>query len=223
MLTKIPSVRNFSLALAIALCSAVSVNESASALTISGGLTPTNGPRAGYDGIITDFDSTSLSSFPELTAFDRQDPRGTGGADTTLRISNKQGNNPSLAKFTFNDFLPYFGFEVVDINNNNASFKVSLFKDDESVFSGSLKQILKDLDKCDPSNSNSCYVNFFELDPQKRFNMVLFEEESGGNGNLTTLDNIAYKVPTPALLPGLIGMGVAAYRKRKNAGEVQEA
>nr|WP_277874268.1 PTPA-CTERM sorting domain-containing protein [Nodosilinea sp. FACHB-131] len=37
------------------------------------------------------------------------------------------------------------------------------------------------------------------------------------------VDNIAYRtefpsttpVPTPALLPGLIGMGIAAYRKRK--------
>ena len=36
------------------------------------------------------------------------------------------------------------------------------------------------------------------------------------------IDNIAV-VPTPALLPGLVGMGVVALRKRKQAGEAQEA
>ena len=42
-----------------------------------------------------------------------------------------------------------------------------------------------------------------------------------GNGRFE-IDNIAV-VPTPALLPGLIGMGVAALRKRKQTGEAQEA
>jgi len=52
------------------------------------------------------------------------------------------------------------------------------------------------------------------------------EEENLGypNGVYTynnvkfTPDPTATAVPTPALLPGLIGMGVAAYRKRKGAG-----
>ncbi|PZO21126.1 MAG: hypothetical protein DCF25_05630 [Leptolyngbya foveolarum] len=45
--------------------------------------------------------------------------------------------------------------------------------------------------------------------------------EKSGNGRFK-IDNIGV-VPTPALLPGLIGMGVAALRKRKQVREGQEA
>lgn len=56
------------------------------------------------------------------------------------------------------------------------------------------------------------YVNFFADSDSEVFDKVEFIStqaafESG---------NFAYKVPTPALLPGLMGMGVAALRRKKD-------
>ncbi|MGI0486802.1 PTPA-CTERM sorting domain-containing protein [Pantanalinema rosaneae CENA516] len=45
-------------------------------------------------------------------------------------------------------------------------------------------------------------------------------EGHGGTASLSAFNNSVRQVPTPALLPGLIGMGVAAWRKRK--GEVAD-
>ncbi|CAN5844896.1 hypothetical protein BH23CYA1_BH23CYA1_21420 [soil metagenome] len=42
---------------------------------------------------------------------------------------------------------------------------------------------------------------------------------SGGvSDNLSNVSLVATEIPTPALLPGLVGMGVAALRKRKSLG-----
>ena len=49
----------------------------------------------------------------------------------------------------------------------------------------------------------------------------LFDGSKGKTTSHISLYTSSSQVPTPALLPGLIGMGVAAYRKRR--GEVAEA
>ena len=61
------------------------------------------------------------------------------------------------------------------------------------------------------------------------FTNILFDEvqvSAGGSNNAALIDNLQFNssataVPTPALLPGLIGMGIAAYRKRKGEGVEQ--
>lgn len=58
------------------------------------------------------------------------------------------------------------------------------------------------------------YVNFFADDDIELFNRVEFS--TLGNRAAFESGNFAYKVPTPALLPGLIGMGVAALRRKKD-------
>jgi hypothetical protein len=66
--------------------------------------------------------------------------------------------------------------------------------------------------------NGSTYVNFF-ADAGESFNRVVFNSR----GTAFESDNHAFRVvPTPALLPGLIGMGLAALRKRKEA-EVTQA
>lgn len=52
---------------------------------------------------------------------------------------------------------------------------------------------------------------------------IVFQDfDPQSNANFNVQEFRAY-VPTPALLPGLIGMGVAALRKRKQEGSEQEA
>ncbi|MEL7005950.1 MAG: PTPA-CTERM sorting domain-containing protein [Bacteroidota bacterium] len=66
---------------------------------------------------------------------------------------------------------------------------------------------------------NSAYVNVAALAADDLIKQVVWSKT--GNGRFE-IDNVSV-VPTPALLPGLVGMGIAAFRKRKKAGEVQEA
>jgi hypothetical protein len=59
------------------------------------------------------------------------------------------------------------------------------------------------------SKAQDFYLNFYESNVARRFTSL--EIVSTGS----VVDNVAYRVPTPALLPGLVGMGLAAWRKRK--------
>ncbi len=73
----------------------------------------------------------------------------------------------------------------------------------------------------DQSPIGTRFVNFMGNDgANDYFDTVVFSS----NKPAFEIDDIRYtEVPTPALLPGLIGVGVAALRKRKQAGEAQEA
>lgn len=73
--------------------------------------------------------------------------------------------------------------------------------------------------KADAGITNSSY-SFFGLVGDGPFDsFTFFDGVSSGNGNDFNfkVDNFTAAVPTPALLPGLIGMGVAALRKRQKA------
>jgi hypothetical protein len=47
----------------------------------------------------------------------------------------------------------------------------------------------------------------------------LFGFSGGAQRLIVETDSVAQPIPTPALLPGLVGLGMAALRKRKNQGE----
>lgn len=68
------------------------------------------------------------------------------------------------------------------------------------------------------NQEDSAYVNLLAGSGEKITSVIW---SKSGDGRFE-IDNIAV-VPTPALLPGLIGMGVAALRKRKQVDEAQEA
>jgi hypothetical protein len=58
-------------------------------------------------------------------------------------------------------------------------------------------------------------LSFIQVSTSQRFGEVKF--------NSFTFDNEPTAIPTPALLPGLLGMGIAAWRKRKNEEPEQVA
>jgi hypothetical protein len=64
----------------------------------------------------------------------------------------------------------------------------------------------------------------FLVNPGEQFGFgVLTEDNAFGSGYATISNFSVTPVPTPALLPGLIGMGVAALRKKRSEAEESEA
>jgi len=111
-----------------------------------------------------------------------------------------QGN----AKFVFNDAIPYVGL----------FWRQFLGTDYIDVFlkgPGTPKRFFGDYikGKASSGDGEQFYLNFYEPDVTHKISAIQIFS-TGGN-----IDNVAYRVPTPALLPGLIGMGLAAWRKRK--------
>ena len=73
---------------------------------------------------------------------------------------------------------------------------------------------------------NNSGSSFFGLIGGDSFNsFTWFDGSETGNGNDFNfkVDDLTASVPTPALLPGLIGMGVAAIRKRKQEDAVENS
>ena len=63
----------------------------------------------------------------------------------------------------------------------------------------------------------------FGLLSDTRFKTIAFNYTGSGNAGFS-VDNLAVDVPTPALLPGIIGMGIAAMRKKDEVEvETEEA
>ena len=114
-------------------------------------------------------------------------------------VPGVQGN----AKFAFNDTIPYVGLfwrqflrtDYIDVFLKGGTSR--------RFFGGDIK------DQASGIDGEQFYLNFYEPDVAKRISAIQIFS-TGGN-----IDNVAYRVPTPALLPGLVGMGLAAWRKRK--------
>ncbi|XGV98167.1 MAG: PTPA-CTERM sorting domain-containing protein [Leptolyngbya sp. BL-A-14] len=65
------------------------------------------------------------------------------------------------------------------------------------------------------------YFNFFVTNNSEIFNRIDLTR-TPASGNAFQVDNLAYQaIPTPALLPGLLAMGVGVWRKRKAAAEAK--
>jgi len=76
----------------------------------------------------------------------------------------------------------------------------------------------------DTAFADSTYSKgIFSLAPGSHSISIITESSPFGSGGayIRRDPNLAVPVPTPALLPGLIGMGIAAYRKRKGEGVEQ--
>lgn len=126
------------------------------------------------------------------------------------------GSTAGSITVSFSKALDYLGFNYgfSDASNLTAILKngtTTLREFNESDFFSELG---------DSSQSHG-YINLFAGDDP--FDTVIFA--SVNNAGRFEVDNIAYKekVPTPALLPGLLGMGAAALRRRKRAAESPEA
>lgn len=129
-----------------------------------------------------------------------------GDEDKYLSIGKKKGSKPGSATFSATvDRIPYLGLYWSEIKATD-KLVLGLFNGDS--FSRTGAEIVKDAADMGKSGQEF-YLNFYESDVSKRFTSLKITSTG------SVVDNVAYRVPTPALLPGLIGMGLAAWRKRK--------
>jgi len=134
-----------------------------------------------------------------------------------LSIGGSEQPGPATFKFFKYPIISTLGFLWGSVDAYNS---VSFLRDGNTLatFDGN--------DISNPANGDqgingTFFVNFKGNDGENDyFDTVVFNSTSAA----FELDDIRYtEVPTPALLPGLIGVGVAALRKRKQVGEAQEA
>lgn len=144
-------------------------------------------------------------------------------ADTTPYLISRGGSatNPAETTATFGgQALGYFGLYWGSVDDFNS---VSFFSGATSLGTFSRAQVAAAFAAAGfgtlPAGTanGSTYVNFF-ADAGESFDRIVFSSTARAFES----DNHAYKViPTPALLPGLIGMGLAALRKRKGEQEAE--
>ena len=149
----------------------------------------------------------------------------TGNADfqgNRLRIGTAGGGpdgTSGTVSFRFDDprGMGYFGFLLGPPSAANEV--VSFFAGNSLIksFTGPLFESV---------TGTGNYFNFFVTNNSEIFNRVDFTRNLA-SGNAFHVDNVAYQaIPTPALLPGLVAMGLGIVRKRKaeaNAEATAEA
>jgi len=131
---------------------------------------------------------------------------------SALRIGTPSGRNGTTGtvSFKFDDprGMGYFGFFLP---NTAANEVVSFFSKTNSInpiasFTGNT---------LNAASGNGRYFNFFVTNNSEIFNRVDFTRNLA-QGSAFRVDNVAYQaIPTPALLPGLVAMGLGIVRKRK--------
>jgi hypothetical protein len=132
-------------------------------------------------------------------------------ADNYLRLRNRSGSN---VVFTSNrSTWDSFGFEFVGRSDPNANMNIIFNLVGGGTFSTTLSSLLG----IAGSGNYFSFVTANAGDPT--IESVIFTRTAGS----IDIDNVAFRVvPTPALLPGIIGMGIAALKKRRD-GELAEA
>ena len=123
--------------------------------------------------------------------------------------------SPGTIRFDFDRSQRFIGFNWFSPNALN---RVEFLDDGGNVFdSFTATDIgLPLVSLFDPSSIVGDYVSFTADNSSDVWSSVRFVDPNAGFATFS-FDNVSYaNVPTPALLPGLIGMGVAAMRKRRS-------
>ena len=215
--------------------SAISFNTSAGTTSSFSGVTtvgfegaspaPANGSSVsanGYteNGITYTGGAIALGSQPNQFKAPGTD---SGTPDTTnyLTLGGNAGNPVTIV---FSKLKGYFGLYLGSIDSYNT---ISFFKGASQVgsFTGTdiaTKSVALGglgLAALEGNYNKDSYVNFFGDNNSDLFNKVVLTSSSAAFES----DNHAFRtdIPTPALLPGLIGMGVAAWRKRRGESAEQ--
>lgn len=140
-----------------------------------------------------------------------------GSADNFLRIGSPGIfggflSSPGTVVFEFLKDQRFLGFDWLRPNGNET---VSFF-DAGGGFLNSFTAASLNV-------TSTRYVGFGLSDGETPWRSVAFIDPTAGI-NTFEVDNFSYSnVPTPALLPGLIGIGAAAWRKRRKEGESDAA
>jgi len=191
------------------------ISQPASAISVNTGGTPSagNGQVSSYGGVTTlDFNTDSLGARPD------------GGTIVNGSISGQYAAPPSdtsnylavlggkTATFDLGGLKGYFGLFVGSLDTYNTIEFINTIAGTSKSLTGSMVAAMTGT----PSTGNQgvgVYYNFFGDNNSDLFNKVALSSTA----NAFEVDNIATRtaIPTPALLPGLIGMGVAAWRKRR--------
>jgi hypothetical protein len=189
-------------------------------------LSSNTGSITGYASDTINFNSVPTGTFTSLTqgiATLTSDPltpanqiQGSGSNRSLAIIGNNA--NPGSVTFTFSNQLNFFGFQWINGNAGGLGNKVVQFFN-EGV------QIGSNFTLTPPGTQR--YYNFFVQpiagNTYDFFNEVRLIDPAGSGGNFR-IDNVAFKeIPTPALLPGLVGLGMAAIRQRKKAESAAKA
>ncbi|GAB4160461.1 MAG: hypothetical protein Fur0046_39560 [Cyanobacteria bacterium J069] len=119
-----------------------------------------------------------------------------------LRLANLPG---STATFSLNSITDSFGFFLVE-EGETPDFTINF------LLGGSNTRTFLRSDLLGTTGSGN-YFSFVSDSNDDFFDQVTFSRTNG----FLSIDNVAYRVvPTPALLPGIIGMGIAALKKRRD-------
>lgn len=198
---------------AIAAATAISSAIPAEAINVSRGTGPSFTPT----GVIT-FGTPSPGSY---SAFNENYGGATViGTKVSIREDDEESTSPffrlqnasnSTASFNFSNKTEAFGFLLVSSNFPEADFNISFFQNGSNTQTFSLAELIGTV-------GTGNYFNFVSSSESDYFDRVVFSRLAG---NLS-IDNAAFQVvPTPALLPGIIGMGIAAIKKRRD-GALEE-
>ncbi len=198
------------------------ISQPASAISVNtGGIaSPNNGLISSYGGVTTlNFNSDPLG------------PRSGGGNivnGSTSTYASPPGdtsnyltvgsNGSETATLDLGGLKGYFGLFVGSLDTYNTIEFINTIAGTSKAFTGGMVAALTGT----PSTGNQSvgvYYNFFGDSNSDLFNKV----ELSSTSPAFEVDNIATRtaIPTPALLPGLIGMGVAAWRKRRGESAEQ--
>ena len=138
---------------------------------------------------------------------------------TYLTVGGSNPPAPSPATLNFGSTpLKFFGLYWGSIDSYNTISFLNAVGNEIASFTGTDIAQSLGLDPLTGNYNRDAYVNFFAHGPSDYFSQVQFASTQAA----FEAGNFAYEViPTPALLPGLIGLGVAALR-RKNDESAEE-
>ncbi len=204
----------------------IAISQPASAISFN----ITAGPTSSVSGVTTVDFSDGTGTLP--ASYTEEGISFTGGGIRTGSLGGQYaappglGNNnpyltlggtsePSPVTIALGGLKGYFGLFVSSIDSYNsieflkADVRQALFGEGGTALSPN------------PTGDQSVgqYYNFFGDNNSDLFDKVVLRSSQAA----LEVDNIATRaaIPTPALLPGLIGMGVAAWRKRRGESAEQ--
>ena len=152
-----------------------------------------------------------------------------GSADyfnNELRIGRDSGSPPRNGQVSFGFGDPrgmgYIGFSA---NASNPSQTLITFLNNGvAITSFSVSALLNNtVQNSTVVGTTGNYFSFFVTNNDEIFDQVLFADTSNGQGQgALVIDNLAYQaIPTPALLPALVGFGLGLVRKKKAQAEAE--
>ncbi len=147
---------------------------------------------------------SSVNGYPVTTSDNFTDPSITLNGATIQGSGNLKmfaGDSPT---FTFANPLAYFGIQLATKLPQGRTLTF-LINDTNTV------QFFGDI-------ANNTILNIFSGNATERISTLKITKSGDGD---TQFSAYATAVPTPALLPGLMGLGAAAWRKRKRGEESQ--